>query len=596
MFLRSGFSPLRLFYLLLLVFIGQPALCATAPEPSKQVHISLLAINDFHGNIAPPGIAVPVPDATDPAGVRVSAGGAAYLSTLVRQQKARNPGNTLVVGAGDLMGATPLVSGLFHDEPTVEVLNQIGLDISSVGNHEFDKGAAELLRLQNGGCYPRSADGSSGVVGGDTCMNQGRFEGARYQYLAANVIVKASGKPVLPAYAIRDIEGIRIGFIGLTLRGTPAMVIPSGIAGLEFRDEVRTINALVPELKAQGVSVFVVLIHQGGQTTARTALDKSCPGFKGDIVDIADRLDPAVQVVISGHTHQEYVCTRPDGRLITQSGFYGRLLTRIDLKVDRASGAVLSKDANNLVVVNDQPIQVAVGSSPPLPAGYSALAPDPQIAAIVRRYGDLTATVADLPIGRIAGPLDRQQTSGGESTLGALISDAFLAGASRTVDGASPAQIAFTNPGGVRADLSSTLSVSYGQLFSVMPFNNALVSMDLTGAQLLQLLEQQWQGRATRSLVLHVSQGFSYSWDAARPQGQRVLPGSAMLNGEPIRADAVYRVATNSFLAEGGDGFSAFKQGNNVQTGELDSVVLKLYFRAKGVVQVPRLGRITRVN
>ncbi len=596
MFLRSGFSPLRLFYLLLLVFIGQPALCATAPEPSKQVHISLLAINDFHGNIAPPGIAVPVPDATDPAGVRVSAGGAAYLSTLVRQQKARNPGNTLVVGAGDLMGATPLVSGLFHDEPTVEVLNQIGLDISSVGNHEFDKGAAELLRLQNGGCYPRSADGSSGVVGGDTCMNQGRFEGARYQYLAANVIVKASGKPVLPAYAIRDIEGIRIGFIGLTLRGTPAMVIPSGIAGLEFRDEVRTINALVPELKAQGVSVFVVLIHQGGQTTARTALDKSCPGFKGDIVDIADRLDPAVQVVISGHTHQEYVCTRPDGRLITQSGFYGRLLTRIDLKVDRASGAVLSKDANNLVVVNDQPIQVAVGSSPPLPAGYSALAPDPQIAAIVRRYGDLTATVADLPIGRIAGPLDRQQTSGGESTLGALISDAFLAGASRTVDGASPAQIAFTNPGGVRADLSSTLSVSYGQLFSVMPFNNALVSMDLTGAQLLQLLEQQWQGRATRSLVLHVSQGFSYSWDAARPVGQRVLPGSATLHGEPIRADAMYRVATNSFLGEGGDGFSVFKQGKNVQTGELDSVVLKLYFRAKGVVQVPTLGRITRLN
>ena len=596
MFLRSGFSPLRWFYLLLLVFIGQPALCATAPEPSKQGHISLLAINDFHGNIAPPGIAVPVPDAADPAGVRVSAGGAAYLSTLVRQQKALNPGNTLVVGAGDLMGATPLVSGLFHDEPTVEVLNQIGLDISSVGNHEFDKGTAELMRLQNGGCYPRSADGSSGVVGGDTCMNQGRFEGARYQYLAANVIVKASGKPVLPAYAVRDIEGIRIGFIGLTLRGTPAMVIPSGIAGLEFRDEVRTINALVPELKAQGVSVFVVLIHQGGQTTARTALDKSCPGFSGDIVDIADRLDPAVQVVISGHTHQEYVCTRPDGRLITQSGFYGRLLTRIDLKVDRASGAVLSKDANNLVVVNDQPIKVAVGNSPPLPAGYSALAPDPQIAAIVRRYGDLTATVADLPIGRIAGPLDRQQTPGGESTLGALISDAFLAGASRTVDDAAPAQIAFTNPGGVRADLSSSLSVSYGQLFSVMPFNNALVSMDLTGAQLLQLLEQQWQGRATRSLVLHVSQGFSYSWDAARPQGQRVLPGSAMLNGEPIRADAIYRIATNSFLAEGGDGFSAFKQGSNVQTGELDSVVLKLYFRAKGVVQVPRLGRITRLN
>ena len=584
------------------LFLCTAALQGAAPgawaddKASPSVRISLLAINDFHGNIAPPGIAVLVPDASDPAGARVSAGGAAYLSTLVRQQKALNPGNTLVVGAGDLLGATPLVSGLFHDEPTVEVLNQIGLDISSVGNHEFDKGAAELMRLQNGGCYPRSADGSSGVVGGDTCMNQGRFEGARFKYLAANVIHKASGKTLLAPYEVRDIDGIRIGFIGLTLRGTPAMVMPSGIAGLEFRDEVRTINALVPALKAQGVSVFVVLIHQGGQTTARTALDKSCPGFSGDIVDIADRLDPAVQVVISGHTHQEYVCTRPDGRLITQSGFYGRLLTRIDLTVERATGKLIAKDANNLVVVNDQPLKVAVGSSPPLPAGYSALAPDPQIAAIVRRYGDLSATIADLPIGRIAGPLDRQPTPGGESTLGALISDAFLAGASRTADGAAPAQIAFTNPGGVRADLNSTLSVSYGQLFSVMPFNNALVSMDLTGAQLLRLLEQQWEGRATRSLLLHVSEGFSYSWDAARPVGQRVLPGSAMLHGEPIRADAMYRVATNSFLGEGGDGFSVFKQGKNVQIGELDSVVLKLYFRAKGVVQVPTLGRITRLN
>ncbi len=596
MVLRLRVTPIRVYFWVALLLLGTLAPSAFALEPSKQVNISLLAINDFHGNIAPPGIAVSVPDASDPAGARVSAGGAAYLSTLVRQQKAINPGNTLVVGAGDLLGATPLVSGLFHDEPTVDVLNQIGLDLSSVGNHEFDKGANEALRLQNGGCYPRSADGSSGVVGTDTCMNQGRFEGARYQYLAANVIVKASGKPLFPAYAVRDIDGIRIGFIGLTLRGTPAMVMPSGIAGLEFRDEVRTINALVPELKAQGVSVFVVLIHQGGQTTARTVQDKTCPGFTGEILDIADRLDPAVQVVISGHTHQEYVCTRPDGRLITQSGFYGRLLTRIDLTVERASGKVIAKEANNLVVVNDQPLKVAVGSSPPLPAGYSALAADPQIAAIVRRYGDLSATITDLPIGRIAGPLDRQTTPGGESTLGALISDAFLAGAARIADGAVPAQIAFTNPGGVRADLNSTLSVSYGQLFSVMPFNNALVSMDLTGAQLLRLLEQQWQGRGPRGLVLHVSEGFSYTWDAARPLGQRVLPGSATLQGEPIRTDAVYRIATNSFLGEGGDGFTVFKQGKNVQTGELDSVVLKLYFRAKGAVQVPTLGRITRLN
>jgi len=569
-----------------------------APAAGSTVTISLLALNDFHGNILPPSAPVLAPDATNPAGTRVSAGGAAYLSTLVRSLKAQNPGRTLLVAAGDMVGASQLSSGLFHDEPTIEVLNHMGLDVASVGNHEFDRGSAELVRLQNGGCFPPATDGSAGVMGRDTCMSQGQFSGAKFRYLAANVRVKATGKTLFAPYDIRTLDGVKIGFIGLTLRDTPSMVVPAGVAGLDFEDEVATINALVPVLKSQGVTVIVVLIHQGGQTIARTVQDKTCPGLSGEIVGLADRLDPAVDVVVSGHTHQEYVCTRPSGLLMTQSGFYGRLLTKIDLTVDRTSGKVSAKDANNLIVVNDQGVKDLNGKPLALPSQLSALSPDPEVGAIVRRYGDLSATIADVVIGRIAAPLDRQANPAGESTLGDVIADAYLAGASRP-DGASrPAQIAFTNPGGIRSDLTSSLSVSFGQLFNVLPFNNTLVSMDLTGQQILRLLEEQWERASPRGLVLQVSAGFSYTWDAtspsgaARGQGSRVVPGSMTLNGEPMLMNKSYRVVTNNFLAEGGDGFSVFKSGKNQQTGDVDSAVAKLYFAAKGVVQPPKLNRI----
>lgn len=566
------------------------------------VTLSLLALNDFHGNIMPPSAPVMAPDAANPAGTRVSAGGAAYLSTLVRSLKKQNPARTLVVAAGDMVGASQLSSGLFHDEPTVDVLNHIGLDVASVGNHEFDRGSAELLRLQKGGCFPPASDGNVGVVGRDTCMNQGHFTGAKFRYLAANVRVTATGKTLFAPYDVRTVDGVKVGFVGLTLRETPSMVVPSGVAGLTFEDEVATINALVPVLQSQGATVIVVLIHQGGQTTARTVQDKSCPGFAGDILAIADRLDPAVDVVVSGHTHQEYVCTRPSGLLITQSGFYGRLLTKIDLLVDRATGKVIAKDANNLVVVNDQGVKDPSGKPVALPTQLVALTPDPEVGALVRRYGDLSATISDAVIGRIAAPLDRQTTAAGESTLGAVIADAYLVGASRTEDGSRPAQIAFTNPGGIRSDLSSTLSVSFGQLFNVLPFNNTLVSMDLTGQQIVRLLEQQWERASSRGVVMSVSSGFGYTWDAAAPagalrgQGRRVVPGSLTLHGEPVLLDKHYRVVTNNFLADGGDGFTVFQQGKNRQTGDLDTAVVKLYIRMKGLVPVPMLGRITSIN
>jgi 5'-nucleotidase len=578
-------------------------LASAALHAAEPVHISLIALNDFHGNIQPPSGSVLMPDAAHPGGTRVAAGGAAYLSTLVQQLKSQNPGRTLVVGAGDLVGATPLASGLFHDEPTIEVLNQIGLDVSSVGNHEFDKGRTELLRLQKGGCYARTADGASGVVGVDTCMNAGTFSGAQFQYLAANVLDTATGNTLFPATAMREVGGVKIGFIGLTLRATPSVVTPAGVAGLQFQSEVATVNRLAPQLRAQGASAVVVLIHQGGQTSARTVQDKSCPDFSGPILALADQFASSVDVVVSGHTHQEYVCLRPDGKLVTQTGFYGRLLTQIDLQIDPDARRVLRKDANNLVVLNGATVKDANGNPLPLPQGAAALVPDPAVEAIVRRYGDLTAPLSDMEVGRLAAPLDRRTNAAGESTLGAMVADAYLAGSSDPSYGDKAAQIAFTNPGGLRADLSSSLAVTFGQLFNVLPFNNSLVTMDLSGAQLLRLLEQQWEKpQPAGGRVLPVSQGFSYVWDASAPEGaapgkgQRVVSGSMRLHGVPIAMEQSYRVTVNSFMASGGDALSVFKQGRNVQEGETDLVAAKLYLRLKGVLPLPQMGRIQRLN
>lgn len=576
---------------------------APAVRAAEPVHVSLLAINDFHGNILPPGGSLLMPDPDHANGARVAAGGAAYLSALVQQIKAENPGGTLLVGSGDLVGASPLVSGLFHDEPTIEVLNQIGLEVSSVGNHEFDKGRTELLRLQNGGCHPRAQDGSAGVVGVDTCMQGGAFSGATFQYLAANVVDTATGNTLFPATALRTVGGVKIGFIGLTLRGTPSVVIPGGVVGLRFLSEVATVNRLAPQLKAAGAAAVVVLLHQGGQTSARMVQDKTCPDFGGPVVALVDRFDKAVDVVITGHTHQEYVCLRPDGKLVTQAGSYGRLLTRIDLRIDPKARRVLSKTAVNEVVLNGAVVKDGQGDPLPMPAGATALAPDPQVEKIVRRYGELSAPLADKEVGRLTMPLSRRPNVAGESTLGALVADAYLAGTSGAGYGNRAAQIALTNPGGLRADLASSLAVTYGQLYSALPFHNNLVTMDLTGAQLLRVLEQQWERpQPTGGRILPVSQGFSYTWDASMPegaekgQGHRVVPGSMRLHGKPIAMDKRYRVTVNSFMASGGDALSVFRQGRNVQEGEIDLDVVADYLRRKGTLPPPQMGRIQRLN
>ena len=570
-----------------------------APTP---VTVSLIGLNDLHGNLLPPSGSVTVADPANPAGTKVSAGGLAYLASLIKELKAQNPSNTLVVGAGDMIGASPITSSLYHDEPTVEALNLLGLDITSVGNHEFDKGRDELLRKQSGGCFPLTADGSKGKVGVDTCMNDGKFAGAKYKYLAANVIDQKTGTTLFPSYEIRRVGGVDIAFIGLTLKDTPSVVTPSGVAGMIFIDEVETVNKLVPELKAKGVASIVVLMHQGGFTNASTVNDKTCPGLNGDIVELTDRLNSAIDVVISGHTHMEYVCTRPDGKLLTQSGFYGSVVTKIDLKIDSLQKKVLSKDANNIVAINDVGVKDTKGVLIPLPAGMKAQVQDSAMAALIQKYVDKSSVVTNEVIGNITEPITRTVNTAGESKMGDIVADIYLAGSSGPAYGDKAARIAFTNVGGVRSDLTS-LSVTFGQLFAVMPFGNNLATMDLTGQQILRLLEQQWESiQPAGGRVMQVSKGFSYTWDASKPEGaatgtgNRVVEGSMKLNGVGIDLSKIYRVTVNNFMAAGGDNFSVLLSGKNIQQGDVDIDAGAAYFRAKGTVPTPVLNRITRIN
>ena len=533
--------------------------CAAVPERTP-VRVTLLAVNDLHGHLRPPPGGIRLRDARDPAQtVDVAAGGVEHLASALREARARNP-NHVFVAAGDLVGASPLLSALFHDEPTIEVLGELGLAASAVGNHEFDRGAAELLRLQNGGCHPATG-----------CQGPAPFAGARFQYLAASTVDTTTGRTILPAYTVRRFEGIPVAFIGLTLKDTPRIVRPSGVAGLTFRDEAATVNALVPELRAQGIEAIVVLIHEGGYPAGGP---DECLALSGAIVPIVQALDRAVDVVISGHTHRAYNC-RIDGRLVTSADKFGTVLSEIDLMLDRRSGDVVEAGARNVVVSHDR------------------FAKDASLGEWLAAWERLAAPLAQRVVGRLAAPLSREPNEAGESTLGQLVADAQLAASTE-----AGAQIALTNPGGLRTGLAGAAdgSVRYEDLFAAQPFSNQLVTLTLTGAQLQQALEQQWLGQA-RPRVLQVSRGFAYAWDASRPAGGRTVPGSLRLHGVPIAPEQRLRVTVNDYLASGGDNFSAFREnGTDAQTGPMDVDALEQFFRHNDKVTPGALDRIRRVN
>jgi 5'-nucleotidase len=536
--------------------------CATTlpTAPSPPIEVQILAINDFHGNLETPAesVAIAQPDGTT---LNSRVGGAAQLAAALTYAREGHR-NTITVAAGDLIGASPLTSAYFLDEPTIDAMNLAGLSLASVGNHEFDKGSGELLRMQNGGC-----DKYTTRV---PCRLE-PFKGAHFEYLAANVF-RGDGTTIFPATAIRQVGPVKIGFIGMTLKDTGILVTPAGVAGLQFADEAATANALVPGLKAAGADAIVLLIHEGGKLP-ETYAEQGCNGLSGGILPILDRLDPVILTVVSGHTHNAYACELDKGgarRLLTSAGKYGYLYTDIRLSFDPASRRLLAQHSVNVPVTGAGGVNATV-------------------AALVKRYSDAAAPAARRVVGHLSGPASKAETDG-ESPAANLVADAQLA-ATKSADRGG-ADISFTNTSGVRTDLIPLPNgdVTYGQIFALQPFGNNLVVKTLSGAQLKALLEQQFgpgPGTATIKSLLDPSANFRFSYDLDRPDGQRIQ--SMLLNGKAIEPAGRYRVSVNNFLASGGDGFSVFNQGTDAFDAGLDLDALEAWLATNPTA--PAVGR-----
>jgi 5'-nucleotidase len=568
-----------------------------AGAKDNDTRLQILAFNDFHGHVEPntPGT-IQVGQTRSGSTIvnqTVPAGGAEYFATHVKALRTTNS-NTITVGSGDLIGASPLLSGLFHDEPAIEALNVVGLDVSGVGNHEFDEGLAEIYRMMNGGCHP--ADG---------CQDGTPFLGSVFGYLAANVFFAGTDDTVLPPYEVRKVGNTKVAFIGMTLEGTPLIVTPSALEGLEFRDEVETVNNLIANLKRNDIRTFVVLLHEGGfqnapfsnanaaQNLPGWAGIDNCDNLGGAIVDIAKNISDEVDVIVSGHTHAQYICrgaNEIDGKLVTSAASFGRLVTDIDLVIDHESKEVKSKTARNVIVTQDVP-------------------KDPAVTAILDHYRAIANPIANRVVGSVTETLLSTRDAGGdpdgdgEAPLGNVIADAQLEATAATDFGG--AVIAFMNPGGIRGPIrfeqisggEQPGQVTFGELFTVQPFSNTLTVKTCTGANIQALLEQQFDNPAAGQVrILTVSRGFNYSYDRTRAAGDRVLNNTVTLNGNPIVDTQSYRVQMNSFLATGGDGFSVFNQCTNQLGGEVDLDALARYFQDHSPISPPAEDRIKRLG
>ncbi|MGW2558496.1 bifunctional metallophosphatase/5'-nucleotidase [Streptomyces sp. NPDC001514] len=563
------------------------------PGYGRTVDVQLLSFNDLHGNLQPPaGSAGRVTHTNEDGTTKtIDAGGVEYLATHLRQAREGNK-YSITAAAGDMIGASPLLSGLFHDEPTIEALNKLELDVTSVGNHEFDEGAKELARIQNGGCHP-----VDGCYGKTATGEPEEFQGADFPYLAANVTNEKTGKPLLDPYFIWKKNGVKIGFIGVTLEGTPNIVSAEGVKGLKFGDEVETINKYTKILERKGVKSIVALIHEGG-APASSSYNYNCDspgpgdGISGPIVDIAKNVSPQVDALVTGHTHQAYACTimDPSGkpRTVTSAASFGKLYTDTTLTYDRWTRDIVrtSVASANHVVTRDVPKAADMTS-------------------LIDRWNVLAAPIANRPVGHISADIENPFDAA-ERPMGNLIADAQLEGLAPADKGG--AQIAFMNPGGIRAGLVHKASgsegdgvVTYGEAFTVQPFTNMMTAVDLTGAQIITALQQQVSGaNQAAPKILQVSKGFTYTLDMTKTGADRIVVGSVKLNGEAIDPAKTYRVAMNEFLAGGGDGFAVLKEHKNKLVGASDLDVLTAYFAAHSSpaapLAPPATGRITVVK
>ena len=533
-----------------------------AQRAEDTVRIQLLAFNDLHGHLEPPS-------GSNGRIGNIQAGGAEYLATHLSAYRARHA-NTITVSAGDLIGASPLLSGMFRDEPTIRAANAMRIDVSSVGNHEFDNGWRELLRMQQGGCHPELG-----------CAPDTDFPGAAFQYLAANVVFdpKTTGRsgPVLPPFTVKEIGGVRIGFIGLTLRGTPQLVMPEGVAGLRFEPEAETANRYARILRSQNIRSIVVLVHEGGEAAQDDP--NGCAGMTGPIVRIADRMSDEIDVVVSGHTHRAYNCSI-DSKLVTSAASFGRLVTVIDLTISTRTSDIVAKSARNVPVTRDVP-------------------KDPAQTAVIEHYRPHYAAVANRAVGTIASDLTRAPNSAGESVLGNIVADATLDGAAAA---GQNADVAFMNPGGIRADLlvadeRAPRTVTFAEASSVLPFRNRVVVQTMTGRMLKEVLEEQFENVAHgEDEMLSISRGFTYAYDRSAARSRRVDAQSMTLHGRPIAPDREYRVALNEFIAAGGDNFTVFTRGTAVATVGLDLDMLIAYLKNHSPVRPVPTDRVRRIE
>jgi 5'-nucleotidase len=568
--------PLRLFPygmvgFRLLVMMLAALLVAAAPaeaqkkkrkKPPKPLTVQLLAINDFHGYLKanPPGRVSRSgdPDATVPAG------GIEYLATHIRKLKRRNA-HTLVVAAGDLVGGSPLLSSLFHDEPAIEAMNQLPLDVASVGNHEFDEGAAELLRLQRGGCHPD-----------DGCRDGTPFEGASFRYLAANVEFRGTHRTVFPPYTIRKVGGVRIAFIGETLKATPDLIPPQFAARLRFRDETLIANRYARRLKKRGVKAIVMLLHEGGFPVEKETPIDGCPGLSGPIESIVDRTSDDIDLFITGHTHQIYNCV-VDGRRVTSAGRYGRLLTRLELKIDRRTRDIVKTTADSWVVGQD-------------------VVPAADMTSLIAHYDVIAAPIASQVIGRLTRGAGRTRDRSGEYRLGNLVADAQVA--------STGSAAAFVNPQIVRTGLPAG-EITYGRAFTSLPFGSSLVTQSMTGGQIRELLKQQWCGRKNPE-ILQVSASVSYTWSRSKAKAALGKPCASdtdpitelSIRGNPVKSYESFRVTVNTTMLGRGAQFSVLHTGTGPTGGpvEIDSFQDYLSPSVTGAPIVPPpLSRISVV-
>ena len=558
--------------------------CATAPP--QPVTLRVIAFNDLHGHLEVAEQALPHPNPANPAQpLRVRVGGAAPLAGLVQALRATAP-HSIVVSSGDLIGGTPLISQLFWHESTIDLMNRLGLDIATPGNHEFDAGTAELLRVMGGGCRPPAAGGGEVSV---SCA-LGRHEGARFPSFSAS-IERSDGTPLFQRSVVREYGGIRVGFIGAVTRSTPAIVVPSGVAGLRFLDEAEAINAEAARLQAQGVQALVAVIHEGGSMEPGQTMEwneSGCPTRRGAIFDIERRLSPAIDVVLSAHTHQGYRCVVGDprtGRPVMQALSFGRGVSVLDLVLDPATRDIDRARSlhRNLPVFNahTDPAhrELIIGQEPaPYAAALRAAVPDAAVAARLAQYAERARPLAERPVGRIGGSF-QTQANRGDMSAGRLIADAQWA-ATRAPDRGG-AQFALMNSGGVRAPLACRgtppCEVTYGDVFTMQPFGNSLVVMTLTGAELRQLLEDQQRPGRERPSFLIPSSSLAYRWVGSAPHGQRVQ--DLRIAGRPVQPGDEVRFTVNSFMAEGGDGFTGLRAGRNRLGGEVDVDALIAFLR-----------------